>query len=328
MRKHVPLLVAASLALAALASACGQARETDAPSAAPAPVGGSSAKQEFIERADAICERMNAEGITIARRLKGRSPEEIGKRVLELQGRAIKELSALPMPPGDERKIGAVLAHMRGLQAAMRLLFDAKGEDALPAVAGIAVEMDAVARAAKRYGMFQDCGAYHENPAVRKILDEQEDTGPILRGPDGKILKPPAPRPPAVPEIRRLASALVPPGSSVLRRQDCAGGDPGSPSCVTIELSPAGSRVNERRAEIVRLAARAGWKQLTLTGDRSNPTTDRPHSGVVAFHRDRYEATVWLAGPDCAPQLQVGDGPNPTASTRRCIDTIMVIASP
>jgi hypothetical protein len=41
----------------------------------------------------------------------------------------------------------------------MRLLLEAKGEDALPAVAGIAVEMDAVARAARQYGLFRGCGS-------------------------------------------------------------------------------------------------------------------------------------------------------------------------
>jgi hypothetical protein len=325
MFKRLLPLLAAPLALAALASGCGQARDAEAPSSSPAALAGPLTKREFIARADAICERMNTESVAVAAKRTTLSPDELGKRALELQGRAIRQLRALRPPAGDERRIEAVLLHLDRLQFALRALLDDEGEDTLPAVAAIAVETDAVARAAKRYGLFRRCGAYRESPEIQALLRGEE---PVLRGPDGKVLKPQAPRPPAVPEIRRLASALVPSGAAVLERRDCAGGAPGSPPCVTIELNPAGSAVNERRAEIARLAARAGWKRLKLTGDRPNPTSDRPHSGVLVFHLDRYHATIWLAGPDCAPQLQVGDGPNPTASTRRCVDTIMVIESP
>jgi hypothetical protein len=247
--------------------------------------------------------------------LKGRPPEEIGKAAIELQGRAIAELSALPTPRGDTREIGAVLLHLRRVQAAMRLLLEAKGEDALPAVAGIAVEMDAVARAAKRYGLFQGCGAYHEHPEVQRVLHDQR-----------RLRATRAPRPPAVPEIRRLASALVPPGSSVLRRQDCAGGDPSAPSCVTIELNPHAGHAADRGAEIARLAARAGWTRLKPTSTSPGAPSDRASSGPLAFHRDGYDATVWLARADCAPRL--GDGPNPSASSPGCVDTIMVTVSP
>jgi hypothetical protein len=33
-----------------------------------------------------------------------------------------------------------------------------------------------------------------------------------------------------------------------------------------------------------------------------------------------------LAGPDCTPHLQVGDGPSPSAAETRCIDMSMVTA--
>jgi hypothetical protein len=44
------------------------------------------------------------------------------------------------------------------------------------------------------------------------------------------------------------------------------------------------------------------------------------------LHREDYDGTVWLAGPDCTAHLQVGDGPSPKAAETRCIDTIMVTA--
>lgn len=318
MTGRVLPLLAGLLTLGALASACGQARD-----------GGDSSrpgahrpltKQEFIARADAICERMTAASIAAAKRLKGRPPEEIGKSAIALQERAIAELATLPAPPGDTREIGAVLLHLRRLQAAIRALVEAKSEDALPAVAGIAVETDAVARAAKRYGLFRSCGAYHENRDVQRILRDQ----PRLLGPDGKAVKRPAPRPRAVPKIRRLAAALVPPGNSVVRRQDCAGGDPSAPACVTIELDPRGTDAADRGAEIARLAARAGWTPLKPSATSPVGLSDRPASHVVAFHRQGYDATVWLAGADCTPRREVSEGRNPT---RSCVDTIMVIVS-
>jgi hypothetical protein len=322
MPKRLPPLLACFLALGAFASACGQTRDGDASSApgADRPL----TKQEFVARADAICKRMTAQSIAAATRLRGRPPEEIGNSALELQGRAIAELSALPVPPADRREIAAVLAHLRRLQAATRLLVEAKGEDALPAVAGIAVETDAVARAAKRYGLFQDCGAYNENPDVQRILRDQQR----LRGPNGIGVKPVAPREWAILEIRRFAAALVPTGSSVSRRQNCAGGDSSAPSCVTIELNPSGTDVADRAAQITRLAARAGWTRLKLSATSSGAPSDRPASAVLAFHREGYDATVWLAGAGCTPRLQGSDGPDPRASSRSCIDTIRVIGSP
>jgi hypothetical protein len=119
--------------------------------------------------------------------------------------------------------------------------------------------------------------------------------------------------------LRRLASALVPNGRSVSRQQDCAGGDPASPSCVTIELAPADRPVAARRAEIARLASRSGWTQ-------PQPTDGKWPVGLLALHREDYDATVWLAGPDCTPHAELGDGPSPKARSTRCVDTIMVTA--
>lgn len=299
------LAFAPLLAVAALAAGCGPAPEVER-SAASGLADEVLTRHEYIVRADAICERMNAESVAAAKSLK-RRPSEAIERAIALQGRMIAELRALEPPPGDAAKVRPVLLHLDRLQAALRALRTTEGEEVLVPVAAIAVEIDAVARAAKRYGLFRRCGAYHENPGVQRIMRR-------------KVSKPRPPRPATLPEIRRLASALVPPGSSVLRRQDCAGGDPASLSCVEIELDPGRKSLAERRAAFVRLATRAGWETLKLTGDR-------PRSGgsVVAFHRVRYDATVWLAGPDCTPHLQAGDGPGPTATMSRCVDTIMLI---
>jgi hypothetical protein len=319
-RRVLPLL-AGFLTLGALASACGQAREQDLSSSPEAD--GPLTKQGFIARADAICERMNAESLAAAKRLKGRPPEEIGRSAIELHARAIAELSALHAPPGDTREIGAVLLHLRRLQAAMRLLLEAKGEDALPAVAGIAVEVDAVARAARRYGLFRGCGSYHENPGVQKVLREQFESKPLLQGPDGRPLRPRAPLP--VPDIRRLASGLVPAEHSVLKKDDWGGGDP--PSCVVIELALEDRPIAVRRAVIAPLAARAGWGQPSgrvVHTDRNGRSEGKWPTGLLVLNRDGYDATVWLAAPDCTPDLKVGDGPNPKATAGRCVDTIMV----
>jgi hypothetical protein len=205
----------------------------------------------------------------------------------------------------------------------MRLLVEAKGEDALPAVAGIAVEMDAAAHAARRYGLFRGCGSYHENPGVRKILREQLESEPLLQGPDGRPLRPRTPLP--LPDIRRLASDLVPAGRSVLKKDDCGGGEP--PSCVVIELALEDRPIAVRRAEIARLAARAGWGQPSgrvVHTDQTGRSDGKWPSGLLVLSRDGYEATVWLAVPDCTPRLKGGDGPRPKATAGRCVDTIMV----
>ncbi len=150
-------------------------------------------------------------------------------------------------------------------------------------------------------------------------MREQEGAREPLLGPGGKPPKPrPAPPSPAV-QMRRLASNLVPPGRSVSRRQDCAGGDPALPSCVTIELAPIDRPIAARREEIVGLAARHGWTQ-------PRPRAGKWSVGLVALHRDDYDGTVWLAEDDCIRDPEVGDGPIPNARATRCVDTIMVTA--
>jgi hypothetical protein len=317
MSKGLHLVLAAAFVLAALGAGCGQAREEPV-SAAPRLSTGPLTKQEFVERADAICLRMVEASEAEAATLKRRPDAALG-RAIELQGRMIRELRALKPLAGDEAQVRAVLLHLGRLQAAMRALKTTEGEEVLVPVAAIGVEMDAVARAANRYGLFRRCGAYQENPEIRQIVREQEQAPPRLLGPGGKPLKPRRGPPSPAVEMRRLAAALVPPGRTVLRRQDCAGGDPASSSCVTIELTPTERSTAARRAEIAGLAAREGWTQ-------PKPTAGKWPVGLLVLHRGDYDATVWLARPDCTPQTQVGDGPNPKASMTRCVDTIMIQA--
>ena len=103
------------------------------------------------------------------------------------------------------------------------------------------------------------------------------------------------------------------------RRQDCAGGDSASPTCVRIELAPIDRPIAARRAEIAALAARTGWTQ-------PKPTAGKWPVGLLALHQEGYDGTVWLARPDCTPHVQVGDGPSPNARETRCVDTIMITA--
>jgi hypothetical protein len=316
MSKRSRTALAAAFVLSAFSAGCGQA-EQEPVSVKRSGAGEPLTKQEFVERADTICRRMvkasEAEAATLKRR-----PDAQLERMLELQGRMIRELRALEPPPGDEAEVRAVLLHLDRLQAAIRALETTEGEEVLAAVAAIGIEMDAVARAANRFPLFRRCGAYRENPGLRRIMREQERAPEALLGPGGKPLRPRTASPSPAVQMRRLASALIPRGRLVSRRQDCAG-VPGSPSCVRIELAPIDRSIAARRAEIAGLAARNGWTQ-------PKPTAGKWPVGLLALHREDYDATVWLAGSDCTSHLRVGDGPSPKAGVTRCVDTIMVTA--
>jgi hypothetical protein len=306
---------AAVVVLFAVAAGCGQTGDELIPVASGITTGALT-KEDFVQRADAICARMVEAGEAEAATPKARADVAL-ERLIELQGRMIDDLRALKPPAGDEVEVREVLLHLGRLQGAMRALETTEGEEVLAVVAAIGVETDAVARAANRYGLFRRCDAYKENAAIQRITSEPEELPEPMLGSDLELRKPVTAPPPSVLEIRRLAVALVPSGREVLRRQDCAGGDPASPSCVTIELALTDSPTGARRAEIARLAARDGWTQ-------PSPTRGAWPVSLLALHRRDYDATVWLAARNCTPHLQVGDGPNAKARMSRCVDTIMV----
>jgi hypothetical protein len=314
-RRLHPFRAAAAVLLFAVAAGCGQTGDESIPAASGITTGALT-KEEFVQRADAICARMVEAGEAETATPKTR-PDAPLERVIELQDRMIGDLRALEPPAGDEIEVGEVLLHLERLQSATRALETTEGEEVLAVVAAIGVETDAVARTANRYGLFRSCDAYRESAAIRRILSEPDELPEPTLGSDAKPQKPVTAPPPPVLEIRRLAVALVPPGREVLRRQDCAGGDAASPSCVTIELATTDRPPAARRAEIARLAARDGWTQ-------PSPTTGAWPVGLLALHRGDYDATVWLVAQNCTPHLQVGDGPNPKARLSRCVDTIMV----
>lgn len=312
MSKRLRPWLAAAFIVSASVAGCGQPEEE--PVLATRTVATSTpTKQEFVERADAICLSMVETNKAEAARPKRRADEGL-ERLIERHDRMIRSLRVLEPPPGGEDRVGAVLFHLDRLQAAFRALRTLEGAEVLGPVAAIGVEMDAVARAAKRYGLFRRCGAYRENPGIQRLMREQD------RAPEAV----PAPKRRTAPplhtvEMRRLASALVPTGRSVSRRQDCAVDDPARPTtCVTIELAPIDRPIAARRAEIAGLAARNGWTQL-------KPTAGKRPAGLLALHREDYDGTVWLAAPDCT-HPQPGDGPSPKAGrATRCVDTIMVM---
>lgn len=314
-RRLHPIRAAAAVVLAVVAAGCGQSGDELTP-AAPGVTTGGLTKEQFVERADAICLQMIEAGATPKVR-----PDAALERVIELQGRMIDDLRGLEPPAGDEVEVREVLLHLERLQGAMRALDTTEGEEILALVAAIGVETDAVARAANRYGLFRRCQAFKENAAIRRMMSAPEELPEPTLGSDGKPPKPVTAPPPPVLEIHRLAAALVPSGREVFRRQDCAGGDPSSPACVMIELAPTDRPSAARRLEIVRLAARDGWTE-------PNPTTGKWPVGLLALHRQDYDATVWLAARNCTPHLQVGDGPNPKTQMSRCVDTIMVTGFP
>ena len=296
--------VLAVCALGAFASGCGDARERQQPSASP-----ELSKQEFIERADEICLRTMAKARGDAASAK-RDRDAALERFVNRHGRMIHELRALPVPAGDRRDVRALLARLDRLQRALRAIEASEGEDALVRIAAMAVEMDAVARAAERYGVFGRCGAYQRQPSLARI---QRGSAPDRLPP--RPLAPKTPRLGADPVL--VASALVPSRREVLRRSNCTGSSPGSPRCAIVELGHGARPLRERRAELTAVAARKGWTEASPTGGRG--------SGVLLFYRDDYEATVWVTPLDCAGTTHVGDGPAPQVGTTRCVDTIMVI---
>jgi hypothetical protein len=317
MPKRLRPAVATAVVLSVLAAGCGQEREEPVLATRDA-ANRQATKQEFVKRADATCLRMVEASEAQAATLK-RRPDVALKRLMYLQARMIRELRALEPPAGDEAQVGVLLLHLDRLQAAIRALKTTDGEEALAPVAAIGVEIDAVARAAHRYGLFRRCGAYQENPGIQRIMRDRERAREPLLGPGGKPLKARAAPPSPAVQMRRLVSALVPPGRSVSSRQDCGGGDSAWPSCMTIELAPIDRPIAARRQEIVALAARHGWTQ-------PRPRAGKWSVGLVVLHRGDYDGTVWLAGDDCTPDSQVGDGPSPNALATGCVDTIMVTA--
>jgi hypothetical protein len=319
------VLLVASLALSSVVSACGQAKEPhDTPPVAGAPARDVvMTRREFIARADAICEGMNRQSVAAAKQLQGRPVDEILARALAIQGSAIRELRALERPPGDEKQIEEVLRHMQRLQELSRML-DTEGEEILGVVAGIAVETDAVARAAKRYGLFRKCAAYPELPNVQRIMRGEKPLPGLERGPDGKpvlpaLLRPPVGRPAPSPlgELRRLANRLVPQGREVVRRIDCTGDR--TVMCLIIELDPGEAPLGARQAEIGRLAKREGWKEMHASGG------ERP-IGMLQLQRGEDQASIRLVTPPCREQSRDGPDTGNPAPTR-CVDTIMLLRS-
>jgi hypothetical protein len=307
-------LFAVSIVLAASAAACGQAADTATSGATPRrPL----TKREFIVRADAVCLRM-VRSVEQQPEVVKRSPEKGLPKMVELLGRMTRELRVLRPPPGDEDEVQAVLLHLDRLRTSLRASESADGEQILAAVAAFGVESDAVARAAHGYGLFRSCSAFREIPEIRKIARRQSLTAAVLRRQAAKPIRTgPSGRSRAL-AIRATAFALIPRDRSMLRHQDCAGSTAGAPSCVTIELAPSGNSLAERRAAIAVLAARQGWRELA-------PTSGRRREGLLVLHRDRDDATVWLAPPGCKPGSQVTDGPSASVRRTSCADTIMVI---
>jgi cytochrome c556 len=284
-------VLAALLALAAVAAGCGSAPEGEA---------SGLTRQQYVVRADTICNRM----LEDAKSLRGRSPEQQLKQVLAIQGRMIERLRTLTPPAGDEQAVGDVLRNLERLQAATKAFVETEDEEVLGAAAGIAVEMDAVDQASRRYGLFRRCGAFRVSPALHKLIDE----------PTPKP-KPPPPVRPAAPtgDLPGAARALVPRGSRVLSQEDCGGG--GVSFCVTISLDPGKASVTSRRAAYLRRALQGGWREIT--------PDDGPKPGLLLLRRGDREEVVWITSAAC-PQ-GVGDGP--AAAPRRCADTIMVHGS-
>lgn len=281
------------LAVAAVAAACGPAPESQRTAASGV------TRQEYLLRADAICNQMPAD----SKSLRGRSPEQQMQLVLAIQGHMIERLRKLMPPSGDEQAVRNVLRHLERLQAATKVLVETEGEEVLGAAAAIAVEMDAVDQASRRYGLFRGCGAFRVSPALHNLIHEPTPK-PKLPAP----VRPPAP----TEDLPAAARALVPQGSKVLSQEDCGGG--GVSFCVTISLEPGSTSVTFRRAAFLRGALREGWHEIT--------PDDGPNPGLLLLRRGHHEAVVWITSAQC--REGVGDGPAPAPS--RCVDTIMLRA--
>lgn len=100
--------VAGMLALAALASACGEKQEPiDGPASPPS-------RQQYLQRANAICVQLGRETRQLAERSFGRAPpsgralRDYERRAQDLQDRRLGQLRALQPPAGDGPRVGAV----------------------------------------------------------------------------------------------------------------------------------------------------------------------------------------------------------------------------
>jgi hypothetical protein len=222
------------------------------------------------------------------------------RHVVAIQGRMIERLRKLTPPAGDEQAVGEVLRHLERLQGATKALVETEGEEVLGAAAAIAVEMDAVDQASRRYGLFRRCGAFRVSPKLHELI----------HAPKPKP-RPLTPRPPRrqTSDLDVAARALVPPGREVLAQENCAGG--GGGFCVTISLEPIRASAASRRAAFIRQALRHGWQEI--------PPDDGAQGGVVLVRRGDREAVVWITSPRC----REGTGDS-GAATHRCVDTIML----
>lgn len=287
-------LFAAPLAVAVLAAGCGPAPKSERSAAS------GLTRQEYAARADAICERMLDE----SKSLRGRPRQQQLQQALAIQARMIHRLRALTPPRGDERAVGTVLRRLERLQAAAKALVRTEGEEVLGAAAAIAVEMDAVDQASRRYGLFRRCGAFRVSPKLHELIHAPKPT-PLA----------PTPRPRQTSDLDAAARDLVPQGRRVLAQADCGGG--GQAFCVTISLEPSRASVRSRRAAFLRRALQRGWTEIV--------PDDRGRGGVLLLRRGDREAVVWVSPANC--KAQPGDGPDSAPAARRCVDTIMLHTS-
>lgn len=212
-----PGVVALMLAIAALAVGCGGDDEptTTVDNGPTGPTGptGFSSKDEFIERADAICAESNA---AIANLSSGSVPEGVqADQELDITEGQVNSLDSLGTPPEDERTYDEFLSAMEEVVSGLerQQLAAERGEDTSAVSAEVEAARAQASEAAEEFG-FEECG--QEGEALDGGGEEGEDGVAELPAP--------APAPAPAPEPTPAPAPAPPSGGTGQPAPDDGGG--------------------------------------------------------------------------------------------------------
>lgn len=148
--------VAGTLVLGSLLASCGEKQE---PAGGPPPP---TTRAQYVKRANAICLQLGREIRELAERSFGAAPptgktlRDYEQRARALQQRRLAQLRALPPPPGDQARLGAIYDAWEAVLRDLARVRDRPGVRPPPSV-------ERFRRLAGGYGL-RDCAGAADGP--------------------------------------------------------------------------------------------------------------------------------------------------------------------